>query len=271
MPRASLFLSTYEAPGPLALVCAGLERQSERDLEVLVCDDGSGPETGRVIEEFRARAAFPVFHLRQEHRGFRKCRILNEAARKAAGSVLIFLDGDCVPHRHFVRDHLEQQEAGRYLAGRRVELGERLSAWLTPERVRAGFFDRPRWPLLSSALRGESQAVNRSFRVSSARLRRLFRMDRVVDLKGCNYSVARVSLEAINGFDEEYEGYGREDTDVELRLRNLGLAIKSLKGVALQFHLWHPRREFTPANEERLAELARSGRIRCRLGLRAES
>ena len=91
-------------------------------------------------------------------------------------------------------------------------------------------------------------------------------MNRVVDLKGCNYSVAREALEAINGFDEAYEGYGREDTDVELRLQNLGYRIKSLKGLALQFHVWHPRREFTPANEDRLEELKQSGRVRCSLG-----
>ena len=92
-------------------------------------------------------------------------------------------------------------------------------------------------------------------------------MDRIADLKGCNYSIPREALEAINGFDEEYEGYGREDTDVELRLQNLGLRIKSLKGVALQFHVWHPRREFTPGNDERLEELKRSGRVRCEKGL----
>ena len=74
-------------------------------------------------------------------------------------------------------------------------------------------------------------------------------------------------METINGFDETYEGYGREDTDVELRLQNLGLKIKSLKGIALQFHVWHPRREFTPANDQRLEELKTSKRIRCKNGL----
>lgn len=92
-------------------------------------------------------------------------------------------------------------------------------------------------------------------------------MDRVADMKGCNYSVARTDLLAINGFDEEYEGYGREDTDVELRLQNYGLRIKSLKGIALQFHVWHERRVFTPGNDHRLNELKTSSRFRCKHGL----
>jgi len=45
------------------------------------------------------------------------------------------------------------------------------------------------------------------------------------------------------------------------------LKIKSLKGVALQFHVWHPRREFTPANDSRLEDLKKSGRVRCEQGL----
>lgn len=268
LPNATLIVSTYEMPRHLELVCAALERQSARNFEVIVCDDGSGEETRQIIEGFKARARFDVIHLWQENRGFRKCRILNQGLRRARGQTLIFLDGDCVPHRHFIRDHVEQQEPGTYLAGRRVELGRSISEWLTPERVRAGFFDHPRLKLAWSVWQGDSENFQRSFRVPFPALRSVLGMDRVDDLKGCNYSVSRDALEALNGFDEEYEGYGREDTDVELRLQNLGLRIKSLKGLALQFHVWHPRREFTPANDDRLDEVRRTGRVRCERGLR---
>lgn len=265
-PQASLLLATYEMPGHLELVCAALERQSARDFEVLLCDDGSGEPTAEVIRAFAARADFPVRHFRQEHQGFRKCRILNQALREARGETFVFLDGDCIPHRDYIRDHLAQQEEGRYLAGRRVELGPRISGTLTPEMVREGFFDRPALSLIASALSGDTEFLQRSVRVPWHPLRRLLKMDRVVDMKGCNYSVPRKALEALNGFDEEYEGYGREDTDVEIRLQNLGYRIKSMKGLALQFHVWHPRREFTPSNEARLEELRKSGRIRCERG-----
>lgn len=273
-PRASLFVTTYEMPRHLELVFAGLLRQSVREFEVLICDDGSGEETAARVRRFIADATavgIQSRHFWQPHEGFRKCRILNQAAREAKGKVFIFLDGDCVPHRDFIRDHLEQQEEKRYLAGRRVELGPWISATLTPESVAQGYFDLPRWSLLMSAWRGETQAINRCFRVPFAGLRKLLRMDRVVDLKGCNYSIPREALEAINGFDELYEGYGREDTDVELRLQNLGYRIKSLKGLAIQFHVWHPRREFTPANDQRLEDLKRSGRVRCALGIVREN
>jgi glycosyltransferase involved in cell wall biosynthesis len=266
-PRGSLLLATYEMPEHLALVCAALERQSTKDFEVLICDDGSGQKTRQIIESFQAQAPFEVRHFWQENQGFRKCRILNEALRQARGETMIFLDGDCVPHRHFIRDHLEQQEEDRYLAGRRMELGPELSAKLTPEMVRRGFFDRPGLALIRSVLQGDSEHLQRSIRIPWPGLRSRLGMERVDDMKGCNFSVSKKALEAINGFDEAYEGYGREDTDVEIRLQHLGLKIKSLKGLALQFHVWHPRREFTPKNDTRLEDLKRSGRVRCEQGI----
>jgi glycosyltransferase involved in cell wall biosynthesis len=256
-------------PRHLALVLAAVERQSTRDFEVFVCDDGSSDETRELVESYARRCPVPFRHVWQEHRGFRKCRILNQAVRQAKGSIFIFLDGDCVPHRDYVYDHLANQEEGRYLAGRRVELGPMISNALTPEKIAKGYFDWPRPSLVLSALRKDTEFLNRSLRIPSTLFRQAFKMGTVVDMKGCNYSIPRNALEAINGFDEEYEGYGREDTDVEIRLQNLGYRIKSMKGLAIQFHVWHPRREFTPENDTRLENLKRSKRIRAIRGLEA--
>ena len=266
--QASLFVSTYEMPKHLELVCAGLARQSAQDFEIFFCDDGSSDETAQLIRSFQNSVKIPVHHVWQEHKGFRKCRILNQALRRASGEICIFLDGDCIPHKDYVRDHLDQQELGRYLAGRRVELGPVFSSQLTVSEIQSGLLDKPSLKLLKSVVKGDSEYFNRSIRISYPPLRKLLKMDRVVDLKGCNYSVPKAALESINGFDESYEGYGREDTDVEIRLQNSGLKIKSLKGMALQYHVWHPRRNFTPANDEKLEELRKTGRVLCTQGLR---
>ncbi len=266
-PAGSLFISTYNMPRHLALVLAAVERQSTRNFEVFICDDGSTPETRELVTAFARAAPMPVRHVWQEHQGFRKCRILNQAVRQAQADTFIFLDGDCVPHRDYVYDHLENQEEGRYLAGRRVELGPQISNALTPEKIAKGYFDWPRPSLVLSALKSDTEFLNRSVRIPSTLFRKAFKMGTVADMKGCNYSISRNALEAINGFDEEYEGYGREDTDVEIRLQNLGYKIKSMKGLAIQFHVWHPRREFTPENDLRLETLKKSRRIRAVKGL----
>jgi glycosyltransferase involved in cell wall biosynthesis len=265
--KASLLLATYEMPRHLKLVLAALQRQTQQDFEILLCDDGSGDEVKQIVEAFKTTSKITIRHFWQKNEGFRKCRILNQAIKNAQGDVLIFLDGDCVPDQHFIEDHLQMTEQGCFLAGRRVELGPKISARLTPEKIKLGYLDWPKPSLILSALQKDSSNLNRTVRFKNPILRSLLKMDRIDDMKGCNFSVSRSDMIRINGFDEAYEGYGREDTDVEIRLKNLGLKMKSLKGLALQYHVWHERRGFTPVNDSLLQEAILNKKIRCKKGL----
>ena len=56
--------------------------------------------------------------LTHEDKGFRKCKILNEAIRRTTSDYILFLDGDCLPHRHFVKDHIAMAERGYFVQGR---------------------------------------------------------------------------------------------------------------------------------------------------------
>jgi glycosyltransferase involved in cell wall biosynthesis len=262
--RSSVLLATYNMPKHLELVLESLLRQSEKSFELIICDDGSDFLTADLVEKYRH--AFEkqdrfLLHLWQPNKGFRKTRLLNQGLLRARGDLVVFLDGDCVPHRSFIEDHCNEYKPGHYSAGRRIELGEKLSAKLNTDSVRNGFFDRPNAQLIKSVLSGDTTHLQRSLRFKPRVLRSLLGMNKIDDLKGCNFSVSREDLLKIGGFDEAYEGYGREDTDVELRLKNLGLKINSLKGLALQYHVWHPRREFTPQNESLLEDVKKSKRI----------
>lgn len=272
-PKASIILSTYQWPEALAAVLSGLVTQSEKNFEVQLADDGSDERTKQVVASYQRRVGFPIHHFWQENKGFRKSRILNEAIKAAQGHTLIFLDGDCVPHRDYVAQHLALQESGRYIAGRRVDLSKEFTATMTPAQIEGGalngvgcgIFDL--W--MDSLRKNGSKPFHRAYLVTKPWLRKLCKLDQVIDLKGCNFSVSRHDMLAIDGFDQSFEGYGREDTDVELRLQNLGLKIKSAKNLCLQFHLWHEPRAFTPANDVLLEEVKSSKRVKALKGLGA--
>jgi len=268
--KVSLILATYKMPRHLKLVFTALQRQTLMDFEILLCDDGSGEETKQIVEGFKAHSKISLRHFWQENKGFRKCRILNQAIREASGEILVFLDGDCIPDQHYIEDHFTMSEKGHFLAGRRVELGPKFSALLTPEKIRTGFLDWPHPSLIWSHLKKDSENLNRTIRFKNPIFRYLLSMNRIDDLKGCNFSTFRSDMILINGFDEAYEGYGREDTDIEIRLKNLGLKMKSLKGLALQYHVWHERRGFTPVNDSLLQEVITTKKIRCKKGLQSE-
>jgi GT2 family glycosyltransferase len=270
-PKASIILATYQWPEALALVLSALLTQTEKSFEVQLADDGSDSRTKDLVAAYQKRAFYPIHHFWQENKGFRKSRILNEAIRAAQGGTLIFLDGDCVPHKDFVAQHMALQSPGHYVCGRRVDLSREFSAALSPSAIEQGALNGTPAGLLrlwlDSLRKGGSKPFHRAYMVRHPFFRRLFGMEEVVDLKGCNFSVQREAMLRINGFDEAYEGYGREDTDVELRLQNLGLRIRSAKNLCLQFHLWHEPRGFTPANEGLLAEVKASGRVKALRGL----
>jgi GT2 family glycosyltransferase len=262
---ASAIVTTYNAPRELALVLEGLSRQSVRPDEALIADDGSTDETRRVVAGWAPRLPFPLHHVWQEDLGRRKCRVVNEAVRRSRGEILVFLDGDSIPHRHWLADHLRSSRPRRTLCGRRVRLGEEISL-----RVRAGSIplsrlEAPFGEVARSALVGGTKRALLGIRLAVS-LAKLFH-PRSRKLMGVNFSLPREAFERVNGYDEGYESYGFEDYDLEIRLRRAGYDLYPLLNRAVVYHLYHPMSAFAEDSTERLAALAASDRTWCENGL----
>jgi glycosyltransferase involved in cell wall biosynthesis len=232
--RLSVIVTTYNNPRALSLVLAGLSRQTVNDFEILIADDGSGPETKAVIDEFAADAQFHVRHIWHPDEGFRKCTILNKAILAAAGSYLIFFDGDCVPAPSNVAAHVHAAARHRYLAGGKVELSQRWSEQLTVESVRRGDFER-RSMWWSGVKKRRRLIINRL-----PGIRTLFdrNVKRPPGWRGENSSTFTEYVHRVGGFDERFT-YGFEDADFGHRLEAAGVIGKSLRYTAPVFHLAH--------------------------------
>jgi len=234
--RLSVIVTTYNNPRALSLVLAGLRRQTERDFELLIADDGSGPETKAVIDEFATGAPFLVRHIWHPDEGFRKCVVLNKAILAATGSYLIFFDGDCVPAPSNVVAHVRAAQRDRYLAGGKVELSQRLTEQLTVEAVECGEFERMsfwwrdvkrRRRLIINWLPGIRILFDRNVK-------------RPPGWRGENSSTFAEYVHRVGGFDERFT-YGFEDADFGHRLEAAGVIGKSLRYTAPVFHLEHAR------------------------------
>ncbi len=240
-PKASVIISVYNRFDFLQLVLAGLETQTESDFEVIISDDGSNEVFIEKLTNLRAISPLRIFHNWHPDAGFLKNRILNTSIRSAKGEQLIFLDGDCIPHPAFIAEHLAHGGAGRCLAGRRIDISNRLTNELTPERIRQGILQSPATMLgqLTDFLTRRTFHFMNGFYVTSPLLRRYFnRKER--GLLGANFSVMKADLEAINGFDERYTAptFG-EDSDVEFRLRLHGVQIIPVLNIAVAYHCYH--------------------------------
>lgn len=269
-PGLSLVAAVYNKPENFRLVLAAVARQAFTNFELIVADDGSGPAIADLVAHARPYCPFPIIHLWHEDRGWRKNTMLNNAIRAARGEHLVFMDGDCLPARMFLQDHWNERENGKVLLGRRVEMSRRASAVLTPEMIASGSFERLGWGEIKDGLTGRSLRVEDGIRMPSAFVRKVL-LRNVRGMLGSNFSAAKKDLETVNGFDEQYRGPGcGEDSDIQFRLSLIGITGKSLRNLAIQYHIWHPLTKVSDACWDRFEAVKQTSRPRCADGLEKE-
>jgi glycosyltransferase involved in cell wall biosynthesis len=262
----SIIVTTFERPDALAAVLRALAQQSERDFEILVADDGSGPDTTALVAAWRGGAGVPLLHVWQEHRGFRAGEIRNRAILSARGSYCIFLDGDCIPRPDFVATHRKLAEPGWFVAGNRVLLSAALTAQILQGEATPGawtFRD-----LLAQRRRGGVNRLLPAVRLPLGPLRKL-RNTRWEGARSCNLAVWRGDLERVDGFDCAFSGWGLEDSDLLVRLLHAGVRRKDGAFATGVLHLWHPEsdRSSLPDNRARLDAVIAGDRVRAECGL----
>jgi glycosyltransferase involved in cell wall biosynthesis len=272
--KISVIVPTYNRPKALGLCLRSLMRQSMLPSEILIADDGSRNDTRDLVREMQKRLQndIPIRHVWQEDIGFRKPRILNDAVRQSSGDYLIFIDGDCMAHRHYIRSHVERSDPATVLSGKRVEIGRRLTEQLLEEGT---VLNSPNFRLLLDSIKGGSRKVEEAFRIKNPLLRRLMHRDRITDdgVWGCNFSLYKDLFVAINGCDEDFQDGSVEDNDLGIRVLNQGKQVRSLRSLAIVFHLWHPsswsvNSEIYQANMTILKKRIEMKETVCRNGIR---
>jgi glycosyltransferase involved in cell wall biosynthesis len=262
----SVIVATYNREDALAAVLRSLARQSDARFEVIVADDGSRPETKYVSERWAPKMRSPLKHVWHEDRGFRLAEIRNRALRAAAGVYCIFLDGDCIARRDFVAAHRRLAERGYFVTGNRVLLSRALT-----ERVLADGLAPEGWGMerfLACRARADINRVAPLIALPLGPLRKLSPR-RWRGARGSNMAFFRDDLERVDGFDSSFTGWGREDSDLFVRLIRSGTRRKDGRFATGVLHLWHPQSERSqlPDNEARLDLALRADHWRALRGL----
>lgn len=270
--RTTLIISVYNKTRELELIFCALLVQSFRDFEVIVSEDGENVNMKLLIDKWRQKNEFPLLHLTQEDKGFRKNRILNESVKKSSSEYLIFFDGDCIPHPDFVKAHFENRNSNSVLCGRRVNLTKSVSEKINEDSIANLDYSRLKLSqIIYSSLNRDKNDFNfnieEGFIFRNRVIRKLF-TNEDEHLLGCNFSIHKTLLEKINGFDENYEGPGLgEDSDVEFRLRLAGAVFKSVRNLAVQYHMYHPKTIEDVKNMKYFNEAKKSKNYICKNGL----
>ena len=260
--RLALAITTYERPDALAAVLATVSRQTLAPDEIVIADDGSGPSTRKVVDDFIAQSKVPSRVVSQPHAGFRVTRLRNLAIAATDADYLVFIDGDMLLHPEFISDHARFCRRGFYTQGVRAHADARETGRLIADPSQQPGFWSPGFG-----------GLRRAYLLRAPRMASLTRTlaNAFIAIKGCNQGFWRDDLVRVNGFNEAIEGWGAEDKELAARLENAGVRRQTLLFGGIASHLHHAPAERTalPRNLALLDDAKREHRVRCELGLDA--
>jgi glycosyltransferase involved in cell wall biosynthesis len=234
LPKASLIIACYKQYDFLEKVLYSLLNQSFQDFEIVLADDGSGPEMGSLVDRFKGQFKHPIQHVWHEDIGFRKTIIVNQAVVKSKSNYLVFIDGDCVLHHKFIERHYKRKENGVVLSGRRIMLSQDLTEGLAIEAIQNRSIEKRTFWWNHSEPKERKRGFYLPFCYSL-----LNAISKDYWAFGSNFSLHKADLLAINGYDEGIVGRGLEDINLSQRFKLKGYKIKRLTYEALQYHLFH--------------------------------
>lgn len=238
MPSVSIILSTYNSPVWLEKVIWGYMQQTFRDFEIVIADDGSTDDTRQLIRKLSECSGIPLLHVWQEDDGFRKNRALNKAISACRGDYLIFSDGDCIPRKDFVAQHVRNAARNRFLSGGYFKLPMDISRAITRQDIEGQHPFDIRW-LKQHGLKRSPRNLKLTHSAGLG-----FVLNQLVvaapSWNGHNASCHKEHLFEVNGFNEDM-AYGGEDRELGDRLVNKGLKPRKVRYSAVLVHLDHPR------------------------------
>ncbi len=256
--KTSLIITTFNWKEALELAIRSVFNQTVLPSEIIIADDGSEPDTGVLVKSLQQFSPIPLIHSFQENKGFRLARSRNKALAIAKGDYIILIDGDIVVEKHFVADHIRASRENFFIQGSR--------ALLNTASTRKALETMRLCVCLS-----DPGVENRKNCIRSTLLSRLFSFQskRISGIKTCNFAFWRKHAERVNGFNEDFLGWGREDSEFTVRMLNLGIQRKNLKFKAVAYHLHHPlnSRKHLPINDKILSNTISNRLTWCNRGL----
>ena len=248
----SVIVTTYNSPEALKKCLDLFLLQKDKNFEIIVADDGSGSETKKLIEKYN-NLTINILHAWHNDKGFRAAKIRNEAVKLSSGNYLVFIDGDCLPFNNFIENHRKIAEYGYFARGNRIMLSEIFSKNIIKNNHDINLISN-----LSFIKLRFKKDINRLIPIINY-INFPFRKIRKKNWRGaktCNLGVWKNDFENINGFDESYIGWGREDSDFVVRLINSGIYRKEAVFSTGLLHLHHKinSRENFSRNDKLLSE-----------------
>lgn len=254
----ALIITTYNWTEALEAVLQSAFSQTVLPTEIIIADDGSSEETKELIGKMRKLTQIPIVHFWQEDRGFRAASARNGAIRESNSEYIVMIDGDMILEPHFIEDHLSAARKNTFIQGRRALLTkETTQRVLSSGKYTFSCYDKG--------------IKNRKNMIRSEILSKIFSVynNTIAGIRTCSFALYREDAYLVNGFNEAFTGWGREDSEFVVRLMNAGVKRKDMRFKAIAYHLYHPVnvRKSLPQNDTLLSSAIEEHAVWCEKGL----
>lgn len=231
----SVVVSFYERLDYLKSCLDALALCAEDFDEVVIADDGSKTDTVDRLRKMMIGYDFPISHVTHPKEGFRLAATRNNGIRHSRGDYLIFLDCDFLVLPDTIKYHLQAAKPGRFVAGSCKYLTEAqaqiiLKSTISPPLLEQIYREIPEREIIVQHRRFIKRTLLIRWRLASPSKQSL----------GGHFSIYKKDIELINGYDENFVGWGGEDEDLGVRLAAAGIHCISAIRYARVMHMWHP-------------------------------
>ena len=258
--KVGLIISTYNWKEALNQVLQSIKLQTCLPDEIVVCDDGSREDSGELVRNLQKDFPCILKYVWQEDNGFRVAAIRNKGINILSADIeyVVIIDGDMILHRKFIADHIYFAENNFFTQGSRVLISK--------EKTIQIFGRRDTNFIISFFTKGIKKRKNTIYlRFFSSLLDSPSK--KLKGIRACNMGFWKKDLYSVNGFNEKFVGWGREDSELVVRLFNKGIMRKNIKFSAIAYHLYHKSKLTVSINDQHLFQTISSKISWCNKGL----
>ena len=210
--RISVIVTLYNRLEYARNIILSLLHQTLMIDELVFADDGSKDDVADVIKDLVDRCPFEIKVVYQEDIGFRLARSRNNGARVATGDFLIFLDQDVIMPDDFIEKIYNNRKVKRITFTRGFLTSEE-------EKNRIQEIINKKYDFNEIYKIIYTYQDNKNFKrviykdIFYSFLYKLKLRKRGAKIAGLMFALYKTDYLAINGFDENYRGWGKEDDD----------------------------------------------------------
>lgn len=211
----SVIIPTYNRSNLLyeTLYSLGKQNIDKSSFEVIICDDGSSDNTKEIIESFNEKLNIKYFY--QEDKGFRVAKARNMGIKNSSGDICIFIDSGCIAKENFIQEHINS-----HTSEKDVVIGYALgfTQFNNNEDTILSLYDRDNiGGSIEKLKEAKAYDMREQFYKYLGEYLGLWEAPWTI-FWTVNVSVKREFLQNCGGFDEWFNTWGGEDTDLGINL-----------------------------------------------------